>query len=209
MKPSFWNRWWFWPAVAIGIATVIGAASLILCPNWGYQFSANLFAGLVVAVAVGVVVVGWLERTRKKQELGERTAKVLAALDRELRCNLKWVVKYLDVLGRGGGPIEDELNVSGWRAIAAGPLLDAVPEGLLPYLLQAYPLTENAKEMIRLHLDLLLTSRATPSQETTDQLGDVRALLLRRFNEIKPLMEIALDLIEPYLESEQKQSSPQ
>jgi len=195
--------------VAIGGATLIGVASLILCPNWGVQFSANLFAGLVVAIAVGVVVRGWLERTRKRQELGERIAKVLAALNSELCWNLEWVDKYLSVLSRGGGPIEDKLRITGWRAIAAGPLLNAVPEGIFPYLLHAYTLTEDAKGMIRLHLDLLLQSRAAPSEETTSQLQDVRALLLKRFKELKPLVKNALDLIEPYLEPEQKQSSTQ
>ncbi len=153
-RNRFWAQWWFWLTMVALAMILLWTIGVRRSPNWAQQFSANLLSDLLVAIAIGVLVVGWLERRARAEEKAEKARKVLELLRSELHKTQSQVTEWLETGLEEGWIPTNPLPTGGWRSVSSGPLLDNIPAELLFPLLHVYTTIEDINVLLPLLIDL-------------------------------------------------------
>lgn len=190
-RGRFRSQRWFWPVVTTMVLIMAGVAGWLAGSSWGEAFSANLFAELLVAVGVGVVVVAWLQRESEAREQRRKATKAMSILREELY----GVQKLTKGLADSKAVPIHPLPMGGWKLISSGPLLDSVPSEFLGDLVSIYSSVENVNVVAERLVELTLgISQALDTAKAN------RERLQAYFHEMVKILLGRLDALIPKLD---------
>ena len=191
-------KWWWWLVIVIAFMVLTSIIGLICFPDWGQQFSANLLADVLVAIAIGVLIAQWQQRRIEARQKGEKTKKLLELLQRELVEVHSQVSQWLAKALEEGWIPTSPLPTAGWKSISSGPLLDAVPSPLLSPLLKTYTAIEEANGLLPLLWDLSVGLAQSLSTAQKNR-ARIREVMTSRCEEILNLVLNAIELLNTWI----------